>query len=91
MSAVSLSVESLTFRYPGNQRLVLNDLSLQVAPGERVAVLGPNGSGKTTFALHLNGLLDLQSGRITVGDCVLGPGTLDEHPALCWSGLPKPR
>lgn len=72
-----MNVESLTFQYPGNQRRVLNDLSLLVAPGERVAVLGPNGSGKTTLALHLNGLLDLQSGSITIDDCVLGPGTLN--------------
>ncbi|HUF96827.1 MAG TPA: ATP-binding cassette domain-containing protein [Ilumatobacter sp.] len=66
MSAVSLSVERLTFCYPGREQRVLDELSLQVPAGERLAVLGPNGSGKTTFALHLNGLLDLQAGRITV-------------------------
>jgi cobalt/nickel transport system ATP-binding protein len=75
--AVSLHVESLTFQYPGSEHRVLDDLRLHLAAGERVAVLGPNGSGKTTLALHLNGLLDVQSGRITVGDTPLAPATLD--------------
>jgi len=66
MTAVSLDVADLSFHYPGSHHRVLDQLSLSLASGERVAVLGPNGSGKTTFALHLNGLLELQSGRIHV-------------------------
>jgi cobalt/nickel transport system ATP-binding protein len=75
---VPLHVESLSFRYPGTEEPVLRELSLRLAAGERVAVLGPNGSGKTTLALHLNGLLELQSGTITVGDHAIGPSTLRE-------------
>lgn len=66
MSAATLVVEDLAFSYPGRDQRVLDQLSLRVEAGERVAVLGPNGSGKTTFALHINGLLELQSGRISV-------------------------
>jgi energy-coupling factor transporter ATP-binding protein EcfA2 len=66
MSAVTLVVENLAYSYPGRDQRVLDQLSLRVEAGERVAVLGPNGSGKTTFALHINGLLELQSGRISV-------------------------
>ena len=68
MTCSSLRVVGVGFRYPGTHRAVLDGLDLEIAPGGRVAVLGPNGSGKTTLMLHLNGLLELQSGSITVGD-----------------------
>ncbi len=74
----AVAVESLTYRYPGADRPALQELSLRVEAGERVAVLGPNGSGKTTFVLHLNGLLELQSGRIDVGDLTVARGHLPE-------------
>ncbi len=45
---------------------------------ERVALLGPNGSGKTTFVLHLNGLLSLQSGTIRIGDLDMTDANLPE-------------
>ncbi len=66
MSAATLVVENLAYSYPGRDQRVLDQLSLHVEAGQRVAVLGPNGAGKTTLALHLNGLLELQSGRISV-------------------------
>jgi cobalt transport protein ATP-binding subunit len=62
----AITIRGLTHRYPAGPSNVLDGLDLDVAPGERVAVLGPNGSGKTTLALHLNGLLPLQAGTITI-------------------------
>lgn len=68
MNETALAVEGLCFRYPGSPSKVLDDLSLRIEVGERVALLGPNGSGKTTFILHLNGLVERQSGTVRVGD-----------------------
>src|SRR5262249_22984580 len=59
-----ISVRGLQFRYPdGTQALDGVDFDLEV--GETVALLGSNGSGKTTFVLHLNGLLRGE-GRVEV-------------------------
>lgn len=44
----------------------LRGIDFQLEPGATVALLGPNGSGKTTFALHLNGLLKPSQGTVRV-------------------------
>ena len=64
MSAV-IEVSGLKFEYEdGTEALRGVDFTLQA--GECVAVLGANGSGKTTFVLHLNGLLTASSGAVKV-------------------------
>ena len=68
MSASSISFRELGIRNPGEHHDALRGLSIDVNAGERVAVLGPNGSGKTTFVMHLNGLLATQSGEVRIGD-----------------------
>lgn len=62
-SVVSLSGASLKF----GQRTLWEDLDLDIRPGEFFAVLGPNGSGKTSFLKVLLGLQKLQSGQATLG------------------------
>ncbi len=77
-SSVAVAVTDLRFTYPGSHQPVLCGVDLRVAAGERVAILGPNGSGKTTFTLHLNGLLPLQCGEVTISGLELVESNLTE-------------
>ena len=60
--AVMLEARGLDYGYP--QRAVGRDLDLQIRAGEVLAVLGPNGGGKTTLFRTLLGLLPAQSGTV---------------------------
>jgi energy-coupling factor transport system ATP-binding protein len=62
-SVVAIQAEGVHFQYP-NGPAALNGLSLEVREGQFVALAGPNGGGKTTFAKHLNGLLRPASGAV---------------------------
>ncbi len=63
--AGALGLERVCFGYEP-KRLVLDDLSLQIRAGERVAILGPSGSGKTTLLQLLPRFFDPQRGRVTL-------------------------
>ena len=61
-----ITLDHVTFRYPGSARPVLDDISLTLAPGEHIALVGENGSGKTTLVKLLCRLYDPSSGVISV-------------------------
>ncbi|HVE74736.1 MAG TPA: ABC transporter ATP-binding protein [Mycobacteriales bacterium] len=65
MSALELS--GLGFRHPGATDWALRGVSLQVQPGEVLAVVGPSGSGKTTLLRLVSGLLDPSEGSVLLG------------------------
>jgi len=59
----ALTVSGLWFSYLDTPN-VLQDVSLKVMPGERVGLIGPNGSGKTTFFLEVCGVLKPSAGEV---------------------------
>lgn len=77
MAAALIEVDELSYRYPNGVQ-ALQEVNFRLYPGETVALLGGNGSGKTTFILHLNGLL---RGEGAVRVCGL-PVTPANFPAI---------
>jgi ATP-binding cassette subfamily B protein len=59
-----LEFEKVSFTYPGASRKALHDISLQLRPGESLALVGENGSGKTTLIKLLTRLYEPTEGRI---------------------------
>ena len=72
-----LTVRDLRFRYGPTLPDVLLDVSLEVAPGEVVALVGPSGAGKSTFVSLLLGYYRPQAGAIELGGYSLAAVTLD--------------
>lgn len=73
----AVELDAVAFAYPDG-REALRGVDLAVAPGERVAVLGPNGSGKTTLVLHLNGVLRPTAGQVRVDGLIVAEPNLRE-------------
>ena len=63
----SVAFEDVTFVYPGARRVTLQGLSFRVAAGERVAIVGPSGTGKSTILRLLLRLYDPQEGSVRIG------------------------
>jgi energy-coupling factor transport system ATP-binding protein len=64
---VKISLKGVSFAYPGGVK-ALDDITLSVAAGEKIAIVGQNGAGKTTLVRHLNGLLMPDSGTVEIGE-----------------------
>lgn len=64
----TLEAHHITFSYDGAERPALRDVSIAVRPGERLALVGPTGAGKSTLAKLLSRLYDPTSGHVTFGD-----------------------
>lgn len=63
LTTSAIAIRDLCFSYP-DKLAVLEDVNLQVMPGNRVGIIGPNGAGKTTLFLAICNLLKPTSGRI---------------------------
>ncbi|GAB6057912.1 type I secretion system permease/ATPase [Desulfonatronum parangueonense] len=62
----TIGIKNLTFSYPDQTTNVLNNISLEVGAGEKVGIIGPIGSGKTTLGKIILGLYEPQNGMVTV-------------------------
>jgi ABC-type polar amino acid transport system ATPase subunit len=74
--SMKIQVSNVTKRF--GSRLVLDAITLEVEPGQTVAIIGPSGGGKSTMLRCLNGLTTFDSGKIRVGDHILQP-SLNAH------------
>lgn len=61
-----IEFKNVSFRYPNTDRYVLEDINVSIAPGSQVAIVGLNGSGKTTFVKLMLGLYKPTQGMICV-------------------------
>ena len=59
-----LRLENVSFRYPGTEKDILKHMDLTIHPGEKLAVVGLNGAGKTTMVMLLCGFYDPTEGRV---------------------------
>jgi ATP-binding cassette subfamily B protein len=76
--ARGIRFEHVSFAYPGTERLVLDDVSLELPAGAVVAIVGENGAGKTTLVKLLAKMYDPRSGSILIDDTPLVRVRADE-------------
>jgi len=78
-----VTLDSVSFRYPGAERPVLQDVSFTAAPGTTTAVVGSTGSGKSTLVALICRLYDVTGGAVRVD----GVDIRDYDPEELWSSL----
>ncbi|MGO1593805.1 MAG: ABC-F family ATP-binding cassette domain-containing protein, partial [Ancrocorticia sp.] len=66
-----IDLENITFAYPGGAaQPILRNVTLRLAPGERLGIMGPNGAGKSSLLGVISGALEPQSGHVKRGKTV---------------------
>ena len=85
--ALSVALQEVRFAHAGADAAVIQNVTMQVAAGEHVALVGPSGSGKTTLLSLMAGLVAPDQGRVVIGAVPLNPATastLRQH--MAWMG-----
>ncbi|MBK6953594.1 MAG: ATP-binding cassette domain-containing protein [Crocinitomicaceae bacterium] len=86
-SGLSVQLEDVSFKYPGNTKFTLQELNLNINPGERLLISGKNSSGKNTLSALLAGLYDVTSGHISYNGLPKGNLELQSLRDLVGAGL----
>jgi ATP-binding cassette subfamily B multidrug efflux pump len=60
----SVTFEHVSFRYPGDEKNALKDISFSIAPGEMIGIVGATGAGKSTLAQLIPRLFDPTEGTV---------------------------
>ncbi len=84
-----LIVRDVGFRYPATETAVLTDVSITVADGERLALVGPTGAGKSTLAKLMARLYDPTEGSISFGGIDLRDADAWRRCVTVWSWCPR--
>ena len=77
-----IEVNHVSFRYPGTDEYVLRDVSFTIEPGEKIAIVGRNGSGKTTMIKLLCRLYDPTEGEIRCNGIDIREYNISEYRSL---------
>lgn len=77
-----IEFRNVSFKYPGSEQYALKDFSLKIRVGERMAIVGMNGSGKTTMIKLLCRLYDPQEGEILLNGVDIRKFQRDEYMGL---------
>lgn len=72
-----IEFKQVSFTYPDTDREVLHDITLSIRAGEKIAIVGDNGSGKSTFISLLTGMLTPDRGEVCIGGL-----NMEEHKSL---------
>ena len=75
----SLEFDHISFQYPGQSELVLSDVSLRIATGETLALIGPSGSGKSSLLALIAGFIQPVSGAIRINGIAIADWPLAQR------------
>ncbi|HDP2764508.1 TPA: ABC transporter ATP-binding protein/permease [Staphylococcus aureus] len=77
-----IQLTDLSFRYDDSDRLVLNDLNLEIFKGDQIALVGPSGAGKSTLTHLIAGVYHPTIGTISTNQRDLNIGILSQQPYI---------
>lgn len=87
VQSVDLKLKDISFQYDQHTPFIFENLSLEVQPGESVAIVGPSGMGKTTLIKIMSGLMQPTSGELLVNGLPLSKIGLNHYRKISASVL----
>ena len=75
-----IEIKNLRFKYPGSDQIAINNLTLEVQPGDLVALVGPSGAGKSTLVDLILGVIPPMTGEVSIS------GVSPKEASTLWPG-----